>query len=127
MFAVCILCLLYILHTKKIDNRYTKIAYSELLIALLIRTVSCFLYAIKAGSEDLNSRLFDVLIWELPYYLIMQVAFALLFGWLTLRDVLTGILKGHTALEFESVHKVQQVHMRTFITVTVCIYLVLVY
>jgi hypothetical protein len=101
-----ICCLLYILYTKRIDNRYTKIAYCELLIALLIRTVSCFLYAVKAGSEDLNSRLFDVLIWELPYYLLMQVAFALLFGWLTLRDVLTGILKGSTALEFESVHRV---------------------
>lgn len=101
-----IFCLLYILSTKRIDNRYTKIAYCELLIALLIRTVSCFLYAVKAGSEDLNSRLFDVLIWELPYYLLIQVAFALLFGWLTLRDVLTGILNGNTALEFESVHRV---------------------
>lgn len=62
LFTILIGVLLYILCTRKIQNRYTRIAYGELCLALTLRTISCFLYAVKQDSDDLNTRLFDVLI-----------------------------------------------------------------
>lgn len=36
--------LIYIISTKTIKNRYTRIAMGELLVALLLRIASCFFY-----------------------------------------------------------------------------------
>ena len=53
---------LYTLAKKKFQNRYTRFAFVNLTIALTLRLFSCLMYAVKSHSEDLNTRLFDVLI-----------------------------------------------------------------
>lgn len=60
LFTVVIVMFVYILSTRKIHNRFTKIAYVEMVIALAFRSVSCVVYALYYGKEDLDSRLFDV-------------------------------------------------------------------
>lgn len=65
-------------------------------MALTLRTVSCLIYAAKWGSDDLDTRLFDVLMLQIPYYLVVQVSFAMLFGWYTLRASLATLLSGDT-------------------------------
>lgn len=111
---------------RKFNNRYTLFAFFEFTIALILRTISCFLFAAKSRSEDLNTRLFDELIFQLPFYLLMQVAFAMLFGWFTLRDVLQGILLGENE-GLQDIKRTQTNHLRMFVGVTLTVYLMLAY
>jgi hypothetical protein len=97
---------------RKFNNRYTLFAFFEFTIALILRTISCFL--------------FDELIFQLPFYLLMQVAFAMLFGWFTLRDVLQGILLGENE-GLQDIKRTQTNHLRIFVGVTLTVYLMLAY
>jgi len=60
IFVVLIVMFVYILLTRKIHNKFTKIAYVEMVVALALRTVSCVVFAICYDHNWLNSRLFDV-------------------------------------------------------------------
>ena len=122
--------LIYIISTKTIQNRYTRIAMGELLVALLLRIASCFFYGTASTQEKeqkLNSRLFDQLMVELPYYLLLQVAFSMLFGWLSLYKVLKALVDGCSQLDFESVSSLQRRHLCVYISVTATVYLILIY
>ncbi len=84
VFFLLGLFLLKVLVQKKVHNRYTKIAYFELLFALFLRVVACFIFAKFTDSESLSSSLFDEIFFISPFYLVIKIAFALIFGWLTL-------------------------------------------
>ena len=47
IFCILIFILIYILAKKKINNRYTTIAFYELIVALLLRAIVCVIYASK--------------------------------------------------------------------------------
>jgi len=73
-----------------IHNRYTKIAYIELIVALSLRIVACCVFAWFSNSDSskLSSSIFNEIFFILPYYLVIKIAFALVFGWMTLHYVL---------------------------------------
>ena len=53
----------------------------------------------------MTSRLFDEMMLQIPYYLIVQVSFAMLFGWITLKATLNTVLKENNELEVDALAK----------------------
>ena len=83
--SIILIILIGLLFTqKRMQNRFTKIAYAELLFSFVFRTVALSLLSVKINTSQctvLNSRLFDKIMFEIPYYLLVLIQFSLLFGW----------------------------------------------
>lgn len=58
LLALFLLCVFF---TKTIHNRYTRIAYIELFVALILRVGACFVFAwyARGDSAKLSSGMFD--------------------------------------------------------------------
>ena len=93
VFTILAVFLVWVFMRKLLHNRYTKIAYLELVIALVLRIAACAVFAwfSNSRSNKLSSSLFSELFFILPYYLVIKIAFALVFGWITLYSVLNNI------------------------------------
>ena len=117
----------WILLKRKINNRYTKYAYLELIVALAFRTVSCIVLAAKHKSTKLNTRLFDEFMLQIPYYLVVQVSFSMLFGWITLRATLQGVVNDNSYDNYEVMIVTQKRYLCIYTVVVASVYIFLVF
>ena len=62
IFVVLLAVVVYTLIKKNFTNRYIRFAFVELTIALTIRAISCLMYGLNEDNEELDNRLFDVLL-----------------------------------------------------------------
>lgn len=81
---VCLLIAISVIWCKKPpQNYYTRVATIELVIALFLSLFLAFMYHTKVK----NTRLYDYR-FEIPFYIVIKLQYAMIFGWITFNQVL---------------------------------------